>query len=299
MARQCGDALFYGTSGWANGYVGPDGRGVVRWKSPGMTKQELRNGKSELRRMWTGNFGVASRLVQDWWRWVPKELRALADRYASQRMIGMMMPSGDYTGFAPQILTGMSLSRDAVWGSGLEIEVLGEERDFHSWSRKLPAGFVVRGMEGLEGCFPKVKPGKLRARVLVHVGCLGQQVQWDAAGKPLGAVDYRPVTGWVGLEEVAALGKVRLDWKRILRGRKEGDVVVLLGIEVGYVRGNRVVRLKCASRLWVAWAGALERVPRRRVNRGVRRVHVPDRGAVRGGGVRVGVEVRGRDGPLV
>ena len=204
----------------------------------------------------------------------------------------MLMPSEYGAGCNAALLTGMPLNRDMVWGAGAWVDVVGEDRDFAGWSRRLPEGFVVRGMEGEVGCYAKVKAGKLRARVHVHVGCLGEQVRRDGEGKPLPVVDYRHVSEWVGLDKVEAMCRVRLDWKGILRGRKLGDVVVLLGIEVGYVQGSRVVRLECGSRLWVAWAGALERVPRRRA-----RVSVIVRARERGLriGVRV-VEVRGRDG---
>ena len=299
MARQNGGVLFCGSSGWLNGYVDPEGRGVLQWKSEGMTRGELRNGKSALRRVWTGRFGTATERVQEWWRWVPEGVRSLGDRYASQRMVGMLVPGKRVEGTGAGVLTGMPLNRDMVWGAGAWVEVLGEERDFAGWSRKLPEGFVVRGMGSETGCYPGVKEGKLRARVHVHVGKLGRQVEWDDTGKSLPVVDWRHVSEWVELDDVAALCKVRLDWKGILRGRKAGDVVVLLGLEVGYVRGSRMVRIRCGSRLWVAWAGALELVPRRRVGRRARRVRVRDRGAVRGVGVPRVVEVRVRDGPVL
>ena len=297
MARQVGDVLYYGTSGWANGYIGPDGRGVVRWKPPGMTKGELRNGESETRRIWTGRFGEAAGRVKAWWHWVPEGMRSLGDRYASQKMAGMLVPGRRHEGTGAGVLCGMPLNRDMVMGTGTWVDVLGEDRDFAGWSRRLPEGFAVRGMGSEVGCYPGIKREKLRARVHVHVGCLGEQVACGEDGALLPLVDWRHVTGWVELDEVEALCKVRLDWKGILRGRRVGDVVVLLGIEVGYVRGSRVVRLGCGSRLWVAWAGALELVPRRRVGRRVKRVRVGDRGAVRGVGMSVVVEVRGRDGP--
>ena len=271
----------------------------MRMKSPGMTRKELRRGKSELRRVCTRRFGEASKLVLHWWGWVPKELRALADRYASQRMVGMVMPGrrgGE--GMAAGMLSGMNLSGDAVADTGWWVDVVGEDRDFYERSSRLPEGFVVRGMESLEGCFPKVKKEKLRVRVHVHVGMAGGPMAWDGKGEVLPQVDYRHVTEWVEVGDVESLCRIRLDWKKVLNGRKEGDVMVLLGVEVGHVWGSRVVRLRCASRLWVAWAGALERVPRRRVNRGVRRGRVPDRRAVRGVGIEREVPLVGsRDGP--
>ena len=282
MARQVGEILFHGSFFWANGYIGPDGRAVMRLKPPGMTKKELRRGKSELRRICTSRFRDASQTVMHWWQWLPKELRALADRYASQRMVGMMMP-GKRKGLNPSIgvLSGMNLSGDAVADSSVWVDMLGEKRDFHERSRLLPQGFVVRGVEEMKACFPKIKSTKLRARVHVHVGMAGQQLVWDEQGKALPVIDHRHVTAWVELDEVEALCKVKLDWKKILQGRKEGDVIVLLGIELGYLRGKSIVRLKCGCRLWVAWAGALEHVPRRRETRGTRRIRVKDRGAVR------------------
>ena len=300
MARQVGQVLFHGTFFWANGYIGPDGRAVMRLKPPGMTKKELRKGKSELRRIYTAWFGQASHLVMDWWRWVPKELRALADRYASQRMVGMVMPCkrpGLATGVG--VLSGMNLSGDAVAGAGYWVDMLGEDRDFYARSSRLPEGFVVRGMEGLETMLPKVKKGKLRVRVHIHVGMAGGPLIWDEEGKVLPQVCHHHVTEWVEPEDVESVSRLRLDWKRILNGRKVGDLMVLLGVEVGHVRGKGIIRLKCASRLWVAWAGALEHVPKRRVNRGRRRLRLKDRAAVRRGQVTGRKRTaRGRDGPL-
>ena len=299
MARQCGDVLFYGTSFWANGYIGPDGKGVMRMKSPGMTKKELRNGKSELRRVCTKRFGEASKRVLHWWGWVPKEMRALADRYASQRMVGMVMPGRrGNEGMPAGVLSGMNLSGDAVGDESYWVDVIGDERDFYARSSRLPEGFVVRGAEALERLLPKVKKGRLRVRVHVHVGTAGGPLVWDDKGEVLPQVDYRHVTEWVGLDEVESRCKISLDWKKVLNGRKEGDVMVLLGVEVGHVWGSKVVPIRCASRLWVAWAGALERVPRRRVNRGVRRVRVPDRERVVAGIERkLPLGAGSRDGP--
>ena len=277
MARLVGEILFHGTFFWANGYIGPDGKAVMRLKPPGMTKKQLRTGKSDLRRICTQRFGDASHLVMDWWRWVPEALRALADRYASQRMVGMVMPGKRRETISAGVLSGMNLSGDVVGDAGYWVDVLGEDRDFYARTSKLPKGFVVRGVEGLENCLPKVKKGKLRARVHVHVAMAGAPLTWDEHGQVQPQVDYRHVTEWVELHEVEPLCKVKLDWKNILNGRKTGDVMVLLGVEVGHVWGTKVVRIQCASRLWVAWAGALERVPKRRVNRGVRRARTKDR----------------------
>ena len=298
MARQCGDVLFHGTFFWANGYIGPDGKAVMRLKPPGMTKKQLRNGKSELRRIYTGWFSDASHLVMDWWRWVPKELRALADRYASQRMVGMLMPVARRNlPISAGVLSGMNLSKDAV-ETAWWVDVLGEDRDFYARSSRLPQGFVVRGMESLEEMLPKVRKGKLRVRVHVHVAMAGHPLAWDAHGGALPQVDHRHVTDWVELEQVASLCRIKLDWKKILKDRKEGDVMVLLGVEVGHVWGNKIVRLKCASRLWLAWSGALERVPKRRVNQGTtRRTRPRDRAAIRGVEIVLTLRQGARDGP--
>ena len=277
MARQVGEVLFHGTFFWANGYIGPDGKAVMRLKPPGMTKKELRKGKSELRRLYTGCFADATRLVMNWWGWVPKETRALADRYASQRMVGMVMPSKRTWKTGAGVLSGMNLSADTVVGAGYWVDVLGEDRDFHARSPKLPQGFTVRGTEGLQEGLPKIRKGKLRVRVHVHVAMAGAPLTWDEQGKALPQVDYRHVTEWVQPDEVEALCRIRLDWKKILNGRKTGDLMVLLGVEVGHVWGNKVVRIKCASRLWVAWAGALEQVPKRRLNRSAKRTRAKDR----------------------
>ena len=299
MARQVGDVLFYGTFFWANGYIGPDGKGVMRMKSPGMTKKQLRNGKSELRRICTRRFGETSKHVMDGWRWVPKELRALADRYASQRMVGMLMPSKRGDSVPAGVLSGMSLTRDAVAESDMWVDVRGEDRDFYERSCRLPKGFVVRGIESMEEMLPKVRKGKLRVRVHVHVGCLGPQLAYDAEGAHLPQVRHHHVTEWVELDEVESLCRVSLDWKKILKGRKTGDVLVLLGVEVGHVWGSKIVSLQCASRLWVAWAGALESVPKRRINRGVRRVRVPERERMQSRRApKLRVALKGRDGPF-
>ena len=205
----------------------------MRWKSRGMTRGELRDGRSEPRRIWTGRFGDAAERVNGWWRWVPEGMRGLGDRYASQRMGGLLVPGKRHEGARGGMLSGMPLNRDMVWGTGTWVDVLGEDRDFAGWSRKLPDGFVVRGMGGEAVCYPGIRKERLRARVHVHVGMLGEQVRCDGDGKLLRVVDYRHVSEWVELDAVEALCRVRLDWRGILKGRKAGDVVVLLGVEVG------------------------------------------------------------------
>lgn len=270
MARQCGNVLFYGTFFWANGYIGPDGKGVMRMKPPGVTRKELKYGKkSALRRVWTSRFADVSRTVMDCWRWTPKEIRALADRYAAHKIVGMLMPSKRGAGLSIASLSGMNLSGPSVLDSGIWIDVIGEDRDFYERACRLPQGFTLRGVDGMTALFPKVKKDKLRARVLIHVG--------QADGPQPGRLHHQQVTEWMELSEVAAFGKMKLDWKKILQGKNEGDIVVTLALELGYLRGKGVVRLKTGCRVWIAWAGALEDVPKRRANKGLRRQRVPDR----------------------
>ena len=134
-------------------------------------------------------------MVMDWWRWVPEGLRELGDRYASQRMVGMLMPvAGRDLPVAAGVLSGMNLSGDAVADADWWVDVVGEDRDFYARSCKLPEGFVVRGMEGLEDALPGIRAGKLRVRVHVHVGTLGMQVAYGEDRGLLPQVDYRHVT---------------------------------------------------------------------------------------------------------